>query len=335
MSLLQLQNPLNTAMSALSFFVVLCNLLMVGSLISPLVQGNQTGRFLKVSLIFLNVGSCALQVIVFSSIYGLGADTPAPAYLGVPSLAAFLFGGELWLQLELRFIFNALFSSGPVGGTYWTSKRKFCARIILIVAHLLLLWPAYLIFFGAAWIEYWMLIGQATHGLLIAITSFLQAYLITSRLIHGYKTECGVNPLHFRHVVLVVLLVVTLIMNIAGIVAYTWGSSLPQTSDDSNRVLSLLTEQFASTCLGIDVFCVTVSLLMMVSLVMARQAAINPTKQFKRPMFESHLTSASSSSHSDIKVSSHSDMKVSSHSDMKAPSPSSSRYINNPCSYQC
>ncbi|KAJ1344711.1 hypothetical protein BSLG_000234 [Batrachochytrium salamandrivorans] len=51
----------------------------------------------------------------------------------VPPIAAFILGGESWMLLETRFIFNALFTSGPIEYSYWTSQRKVGARLVLAI----------------------------------------------------------------------------------------------------------------------------------------------------------------------------------------------------------
>ncbi|KAH6594034.1 hypothetical protein BASA50_006940 [Batrachochytrium salamandrivorans] len=278
----ELRYALYAAATVLSFMVAVGNFLMTTSLIIPIIRGSRSGRTLKLALSILNVCSLILQVLVFCSIYGIKMHSGKPVNYLVPPIAAFILGGESWMLLETRFIFNALFTSGPIEYSYWTSQRKVGARLVLAMFHVFLLWPVYLPFFEAPWIDVWMLIGQATHRLLITLVSLIQAYMITTRLVQCHTPESGHHPLRTQHIGLVVLLITTFVIDVAGIIAYTWGSYNMQDPKSPHITLSLLTEQFATTCLGIDVLCETAALIMMVNLVMARQTTATSTKEFEK-----------------------------------------------------
>ncbi|KAH6569429.1 hypothetical protein BASA50_000663 [Batrachochytrium salamandrivorans] len=277
-----LATSLNSSIAALSLLVAALNLIVAISLAYFMIRGNRTGRIFKIALIVLNLSSCLLQLMTFNRLYDI-----LPPSLGrlFPPFAAFIFGGTFWLLLEIRFVFGTLFLLGPVDKPYWTLKRKVVARIALIAVHFLLLWPAYLGFSNDRHIRYWAIIGQATHAALCTIISFLQAYFITSRLFRYRKTEFAPSRvLHKRQIILVMLLIMTFLMNMAGILSYTWGSSIRGDLTNSNWLVGRLTEQFAASCLGNDVLSETISLLVMVNLVLTKSAAVTPTKDFEKPI---------------------------------------------------
>ncbi|KAJ1336896.1 hypothetical protein BSLG_006656 [Batrachochytrium salamandrivorans] len=108
---------------------------------------------------------------------------------------------------------------------------------------------------------------------------------ISDMLFRYRKTEFAPSRvLHKRQIILVMLLIMTFLMNMAGILSYTWGSSIRGDLTNSNWLVGRLTEQFAASCLGNDVLSETISLLVMVNLVLTKSAAVTPTKDFEKPI---------------------------------------------------
>ncbi|KAH6598798.1 hypothetical protein BASA61_002784 [Batrachochytrium salamandrivorans] len=281
----------------------LCNLGMIVAISVPMIRGNREGRTLKMALIVLNISVFALHSIEATSLYGIGNSVPYVANSSVPPLTSFTLLGVMMLQLELRITFNALIASRLVDTGFWTSSQKIHARIVVVVSHFIMCWPAYLnlvdeaplianvsahfmylpckshyggdpilTMYVYAW--KWHVLGVSLQALIITIVSFMQAVLITSRLIKHSTSESGYHPRQWQCFVLIALIIVTFFMNIAGIMAFSAKIFLGKVDRPEIVYMCLLLEQFAIVTLGFEVLCETASLLLMVHWVKSKHVPV-------------------------------------------------------------
>ncbi|KAH6568339.1 hypothetical protein BASA60_008642 [Batrachochytrium salamandrivorans] len=270
-----LKDPRYAIVLGMAVVDALCNLGMIVAISVPMIRGNREGRTLKMALIVLNISVFALHSIEATSLYGIGNSVPYVANSSVPPLTSFTLLGVMMLQLELRITFNALIASRLVDTGFWTSSQKIHARIVVVVSHFIMCWPAYLnLVDEAPLIANWHVLGVSLQALIITIVSFMQAVLITSRLIKHSTSESGYHPRQWQCFVLIALIIVTFFMNIAGIMAFSAKIFLGKVDRPEIVYMCLLLEQFAIVTLGFEVLCETASLLLMVHWVKSKHVPV-------------------------------------------------------------
>ncbi|OAJ39287.1 hypothetical protein BDEG_23150 [Batrachochytrium dendrobatidis JEL423] len=251
---------------------------MLTIVVVKLIQNASATRELNAIIVALNLGCLILQLLEFIAIYDFNIQIDHQLDCGVPFLTASMLGGASMLQLEIRIKFDALFDTESSRSGFWTYRWKFYARVGLAIVHFVLCWPAYLLSSDIIWVDQWHYAGLSIQALSLSIFSFLLAILITQRLILYYKSDPKVEALRYQCNSLIFLLIITLFMDILGILAYTMEAFLIQDSREYMRNLAALADQFAIATLGIEIFCESATLLMVVHLVRSRQADFVPTK---------------------------------------------------------
>ncbi|KAH6584365.1 hypothetical protein BASA61_007530 [Batrachochytrium salamandrivorans] len=181
------------------------------------------------------------------------------------------FGGVMILQLDIRIVFDSLFPSGFCGTCGWSSKVKARARILIIALHVCLSLPDYLRIFGFVATIHWQTSSTALQALLISLSSFIQAYLITTWLSKHLGFDTTSPNTRARYIAVVALLILTFVIDLGGIAAYVTSVYLYLQGTQPTFFLSRRVGQFAIICIGIEVITESVTLLNMLHLVCEKQ----------------------------------------------------------------
>ncbi|XJO74255.1 hypothetical protein BDV3_005102 [Batrachochytrium dendrobatidis] len=243
-----LGKPGPAIVSLISGFVGLGCFSMMVILSTQMIIGNRIRIGLKLPLIILNMCACMLQFLEFFYLYEFPPHGRGVPYIFIPFMVTLMMGGVFWMQLEIRFVFSAMFDTGSNAIAIWTPNSKLWARVLLILIHIFLCWPAYYLRPNIAWINWWYFIGPAT-----------QAY--------RRKSESEYYPLRRIHMALMFLLIATFIVNLGGIAGFSLELFLGQDTRIEMQQIVALGFQIPVVSLGMEIMCESITLLIMIHLV--------------------------------------------------------------------
>ncbi|KAH6583334.1 hypothetical protein BASA61_008044 [Batrachochytrium salamandrivorans] len=117
----------------------------------------------------------------------------------------------------------------------------------------------------------WQTSSTALQALLISLSSFIQAYLITTWLSKHLGFDTTSPNTRARYIAVVALLILTFVIDLGGIAAYVTSVYLYLQGTQPTFFLSRRVGQFAIICIGIEVITESVTLLNMLHLVCEKQ----------------------------------------------------------------
>ncbi|KAL2917458.1 hypothetical protein HK105_203124 [Polyrhizophydium stewartii] len=212
----RLQDPLFVIVLAIGLVTIAANVLVVASIIARIARGDRKAIRLRTGIATLNTIAAGLSILNTTFAYAVnGVDNTH-----FESLLFSLTGlGMLLMQLELWFTFTMLLST-DVRGT-WTERGKTRARVAVVVAHLVLLGPEYVVVTAELplFIFVWWTIGMLLNQIIVCVVSFTQSYVIISALLRRSKSLDAADSAK-QHTTLIAALAGSVVAELCGIGAF-------------------------------------------------------------------------------------------------------------------
>ncbi|KAK5664504.1 hypothetical protein QVD99_008681 [Batrachochytrium dendrobatidis] len=250
-------NSLNIVGMSLCGIAIGGHLIILKRLALDLFSKNHAGRTLKQALFVLNMLSIILQLIQISiaSMYS-GVPLPRQDTLHIIRgiLSGLSIGGVGCLQLEIRIIFSSFFNKSVQHWHFWTDANKTRIRVAVILLHLIVFWPEYIKFYTAPWIQTWEFIGVFINVTIVIVTSFSQAIIIIRKLEKHQAGPATQQPTWTRNR-LATFLILTFMVNLAGVVAIFLEAIHLNTTNDPNEQIRMILDAIAISCIGFELVC--------------------------------------------------------------------------------
>ncbi|KAH6570132.1 hypothetical protein BASA50_004792 [Batrachochytrium salamandrivorans] len=170
----------------------------------------------------INAGAFILQIVEVIWLYTEYSYDPQILLTLKNVVAMACFYGMLSLQLEIRLVFNLMFSTRRL-----THEYKALARVLVLILHLFLAWPVYLMSVSGlpSWGKTWQTAGIAIQAVLLAGISAYQAFIIVWSLSDLRKKQEANNSAsnNMTSVTtngILLSVVVATVFNICGILAF-------------------------------------------------------------------------------------------------------------------
>ncbi|KAK5666994.1 hypothetical protein QVD99_006213 [Batrachochytrium dendrobatidis] len=277
--------------------IILTNIALIAYVLYTLSKKNQSAKSFKIAIILLNMIAVLLQIACAFSTYSYSLEVCYLCNIYEISLALCL-GGMCLLQLEVRFIFDILFSNSHTAT--WSDFQKIKLRAIVISLHLLLCWPEYLhrvLTIKDSWYITWWIGGLGIQSVILACLSVFQAYSVINALLKTTRRRSS-KYVRIAHRLLMTAIILVIVLSFASWAASIGAGILLRKPDIELNRLGTLGDQLSVSGVAFEVLFESIALLVMIDLV-SRERMSNSSSTTMTEQSRSIQSHSSSGAHSE------------------------------------